>query len=351
MRFEITNFAAHYAKIAIILPRCRFISIFLCILLAGCFRPFSLRAQKGYVISVKNAEQVLTEETLRHRVAYLSDSLRAGRQTGTPGSTWAIGWIGQQFRHQGLLPLGGSYYHGVRTRSGRTGHNVIGFLPGHQPSCIVVMAHFDHLGVLGGKMYPGADSNASGVAALLSLADMFSYLQSLGRDFGQNILFVALDAKEQSMAGAETLWKELEAGLLTDPRTGRAFRKSDISLVVNIDQVGSVLSPIRPRRPDYLMMLSEPSTGRRDLLTLLNDKEGTHLDLGFDYYGSKDFTRLFYRQVSDQKVFLDNGIPAVMFTSGITLNNNKPYDNLSTLNFPVFRRRVLLMFYYLARIA
>ena len=333
------------------MPRCRFISVFLCILLSACLLPRPLAAQKGYVISASNAERVLTEETLRHRVAYLSDSLRAGRQTGTPGSTWAIGWIGQQFQHQGLLPLGGSYYHGVRTRSGRQGHNVLGLLPGSKSSVIIVTAHFDHLGVLSGKLYPGADSNASGVAALLSLSDMFACLQSLGRTFGHSILFVALDAKEHSMAGAETLWKELEAGLLTDPRTGAALRKGDISLVVNIDQVGSTLAPLHKNRPDYLIMLSEASTGRRDLLTLLNDKEGTHLDLGFDYYGSRDFTRLFYRQVSDQKVFLEHGIPAVMFTSGITLNNNKPYDNLSTIDFPVLRRRVQLIFYYLSRIA
>lgn len=333
------------------MPHRRFILIFLCLLLSVGLRPVSAWAQKGYVISVKNAEQALTEDNLRYRVAYLADSLRAGRQTGTPGANWAVGWIGEQFRHQGLLPVGGSYYHGVRLRGRHAGHNVIGLLPGSQPSCIIVTAHFDHLGVLAGKMYPGADSNASGVAALLSLADMFTYLQSLGRTTGHSILFVALDAKEQNLAGAESLWKELEAGLLTNPRTGRAFRKGDISLLVNIDQVGSTLAPLHRGRPDYLIMLSEASTGRRDLLTLLNNREGTHLDLGFDYYGSKDFTRLFYRQVSDQKVFLENGIPAVMFTSGITLNNNKPHDKPSTLNYSIFRRRVLLIFYYLSHLA
>lgn len=333
------------------MPRNRSIRFFLLLLSAILLSGGVLHAQRGYVISLKNAERVLTEETLRHRVAYLSDSLRAGRQTGTPGANWAIGWIGQQFAAQGLVPLGGSYYHGFRTGTGRLGHNVIGLLPGHKSSCILVTAHLDHLGILGGKLYPGADSNASGVAAMLSLSDMFSHLRDLGRTFGSNILFVALDGKEQNLSGSETLWKELEAGLLLNPVTGSAFRKGDISLVVNIDQVGSTLSPLRSGRPDYLLMLSDASTGRRDLLTTLNKSQGTGLELAFDYYGSKDFTRLFYRQISDQKVFLEHGVPAVMFTSGITMNNNKPYDNLSSIHFPILRRRVLLMFYYLSRIA
>ena len=32
------------------------------------------------------------------------------------------------------------------------------------------MAHYDNLGTLNGRFYPGADANASGVAALLELA-------------------------------------------------------------------------------------------------------------------------------------------------------------------------------------
>jgi Zn-dependent M28 family amino/carboxypeptidase len=34
---------------------------------------------------------------------------------------------------------------------------------------VIVSAHFDHLGRVDGKGYPGADDNASGVAALLEI--------------------------------------------------------------------------------------------------------------------------------------------------------------------------------------
>ena len=310
---------------------------------------------KGYVISTKNAETVLTESVLKERIEYLSHPQCSGRGTGTPGSTWAIGWIGQQFQHQGLEPVSGSYFQGFRTPAGKTGHNVIGLLPGRDGGktgeYILVTAHLDHLGILSGKLYPGADSNASGVAAMLSLSDMFTHLKKLGRSYGKGILFVALDGKEQGLSGSGELWRRLQGGLLSDPVSGKTIRPKDISLVVNIDQVGCTLSPLKSGRKDYLIMLSDAATGRRDLLTAVNRSQNINLELSFDYYGSKDFTRLFYRTVSDQKVFLEHGIPAVMFTSGITLNNNKPYDDLGSIDFPVLRARVLLMFHYLSRIA
>ena len=69
------------------------------------------------------------------------------------------------------------------------------------------------------------------------------------------------------------------------------------------------------------------------------------LDLGFSYYGSENFTKLFYR-LSDQRVFVDNRIPAVMFTSGITMNNNKTWDKASTLNMEILHKRINLIYHW-----
>lgn len=305
---------------------------------------------RGFVISARNADALATEEALRARVEFLADSLCTGRSPGTPGSTWAIAGIGRQFASIGLLPSGGSFYHGFRTDSGRPGHNVVGFLPGSSTRYVVIAAHFDHLGTLSGTLYPGADSNASGVATLLTIAQMFKHLQELGKTYAHTLIFVALDAKEQSLGGAQHLWRQIEGGLLRDPHTGRAVAPGDIDRMVNIDQVGGTDAPIHPGRRDYLMMLSEVSDGRRDALHMANMDPGIGLDLDFSYYGSKDFTRVFYRTVSDQKPFLEAGIPSVMFTSGITFRNNKPEDTAASLDYAVLRKRVLAIFHYLARV-
>ena len=305
---------------------------------------------KGYVVSARNADPLATEDALRARVEFLTDSLCTGRAPGTPGSTWAIAGLGRQFAGIGLLPSGGSYFHGFRTDSGRPGHNVVGFLPGSGTKYVVVTAHFDHLGTLAGNFYPGADSNASGVAALLTVAHMFRHLQELGKTYSHTLIFVALDAKEQSLGGSRHLWREIENGLLRNPRTGLPVARGDIARMVNIDQVGGTEAPVHAGRSDYLMMLSEATDGRRDALHMANMDPGIGLDLEFSYYGSKDFTRVFYRTVSDQKPFLDAGIPSVMFTSGITMRNNKPEDTAASLDYAVLRRRVLAIFHYLVRV-
>ena len=304
----------------------------------------------GYFISARNAEHLADEAGLRSRVAFLADSLCAGRAAGTPGSLHAQSAIARQFAAFGLLPAGDTYFRGFRTLAGGPAHNVVGILPGSGDRYVVVAAHYDHIGTLAGTLYPGADSNASGVAALLTLAQMFQHLKELGKTYSHTIVFAALDGKEQSLSGSHHLWNEIAGGLLRDPRTGLPISGKDIDRMVNIDQVGGTEAPIHSSRPDYLMMLSEPGNGRRDALLIANQSPEVNLDLGFDYYGSKDFTRVFFRTISDQKPFLDHGIPSVMFTSGITLRNNKVTDDADSLDYGILRRRVLAMFYYLVRV-
>ena len=301
-------------------------------------------------ISAREAEPVATEAGLRARVEFLTDSLLTGRASGTPGSIHAQAAIAREFAAAGLLPASGTWFHGFRTVSGAPAHNVLGFLPGSGDKYVVVAAHFDHIGTLSGSLYPGADSNASGVAALLTLTRMFQKMKELGKTYSHNLVFVALDGKEQSLSGSHHLWNEIAGGLLRDPRTGRTLSPGDIDRMVNIDQVGGTEAPLKSKRPDYLMMLSEADNGRRDALLIANMSPEVSLDVAFDYYGSKDFTRVFYRTISDQKPFLDNGIPSVMFTSGITLRNNKTSDNADSLDYGILRRRVLAMFYYLVRV-
>ena len=48
-------------------------------------------------------------------------------------------------------------------------------------------------------------------------------------------------------------------------------------------------------------------------------------------------------------MFIDNGIPAVLFTSGITMKTNKTYDNAASLDYPVLRKRILLMFHWIEK--
>ncbi len=315
--------------------------------------PFGVAGQSPrYTISPINAESVLKTENIRSDVEYLCAESLGGRACGSEGSRKASVWISGQFSSMGMRMINGAWTHGFRASGGDFCRNVIGLVPGSasEPRYVIVMAHFDNLGVLNGSFYPGADSNASGVAALVEVARMFSHMKNIRRNYGAGLLVVALDGKEKDLAGARELWNQLEAGKLVDPVTGSAILPSAISLVVNLDQVGSTLSPITKGNPNYLIMLGEDGTSRRGVLESVNRTQHLGMELGFDYYGSKDFTKLFYRSISDQKVFIEHGVPSVMFTSGITFQNNKVTDTPETLDYDIMRKRIQLVFYYLDKI-
>ena len=325
------------------------LKIFVILLVLG---GLPLQAQSvRYTISPKNAETVLHTRNIRATVDWLTAPSLGGRATGSEGARKSAAWLEDQFRDLGLDPVGGSWMHGFRLGPDKFARNVMGLLPGSadRPRYVILMAHYDNLGTLGGTLYPGADSNASGVAALLEITRMFRHMNDCRKTYGTSLLAVALDGKEEDLAGSRELWRLIEQKKLQDPATGAPISAEDIILVVNLDQLGSTLAPLTKGQPDYLIMLSDEK-GRRNTLEQANTDQHIGLQLSYDYYGSKDFTKLFFRKVSDQRVFLEHGIPAVMFTSGITLNNNKPYDDADSLNYDVLRKRIQLIFYYLDKI-
>ena len=320
-------------------------------IITGIMAWFNATAKGTWHNEVKAAISEITVESLFHDISFLSDSLCNGRATGTRGNVEAAFWINRKFEQAGLLCMNGSYGSHFVTPTGANAHNIMGMLPGAlsmpRDRYIIIGAHFDHLGELGGKMYPGADANASGTAALTSLAEMFGSMKAQGKVYDCNIIFVAFDAKEMDMSGSEALWKLIDYGILKDPLTGKSVSKEKIMLMINIDQIGSSLSPVHKDRNDYMIMLGNNSLhkDRRMDIEVCNMLHDINLDLCLSYYGSKTFTDVFYR-LSDQRVFVDNHIPAVLFTSGITMNTNKTRDTAESLDMETLHKRIRLIFHW-----
>lgn len=311
-------------------------------------------AQNVWVKEHEPARERITSERLAREIGFLTDTLCQGRATGTRGNVEAAFWIHRHFRNAGLLEFGDSYAKRVHIGKGIVGHNIMGMIPGsskrHKDSYIIIGAHYDHLGILDGRMYPGADANASGIVALTSIADMIGTMKKYGRTYESNIIFVAFDAKEHSLAGSAALWDMIRYGMLKDPVSGSTITKEKIEFMVNIDQIGTTLSPIRESRKDYLIMLGNDSLKpiKRDMINMTNRFYGINMDISLDYYGSENFTKVFSR-LSDQRAFVDNNIPAVFFTSGITMNTNKTYDTLSSIDIPVLKKRIYLIYHWIDR--
>lgn len=107
--------------------------------------------------------------------------------------------------------------------------NVVGVLPGKDPvlrdEYIIVSAHLDHVGSIGKSViYPGANDNASGSAAVLELARLFSMQKD---SLKRSVIFVLFGSEEKGLVGAAWFAKHLPV------------EKSQIKAVFNMDCIAS----------------------------------------------------------------------------------------------------------------
>ena len=265
------------------------------------------------VFSSEPGGESALQVSLKMDVEFLSDSLCAGRKTGTAGASAATFYLIHRLHTMGYDVTVSSF----ETPAGATGRNIIAGMNSGTWPAILVMAYYDGLGTMGGKFYPGADSNASGAAALLALAERLK-----GRS---DVILAFVDGHNANLSGAEALKETLG--------------KKRLKMVVNLDILGSSLAPPDKFWKNYLIILGGSAWQQR--FDRLNADKALHLY--YDYYGSRSFTDLFYRKVSDHKVFLERGIPVLMFTSGITLNTNRAADVFETLDYEIFASRVSLI--------
>lgn len=79
--------------------------------------------------------------------------------------------------------------------------NVVAIIKGQDTSkCIVIGAHYDHLGMYDGYIWNGADDNASGTVGVLTLAKAF---KANGSKPAVNLVFAAWTGEEKGLLGSK----------------------------------------------------------------------------------------------------------------------------------------------------
>lgn len=149
---------------------------------------------------------VFDAETTLSLVNRLSSDDLKGRRAGTAESAQARELVVRRMIQLGLRPYASEFeksftYQPEDQTEELSGVNVIGHLRGTEGSnlAMVVSAHYDHLGEISGRVYNGADDNASGVAGMLAIAEYFS-----NHPPSHDIIFVAFDAEEEGQRGSKS---------------------------------------------------------------------------------------------------------------------------------------------------
>lgn len=171
---------------------------------------------KNVVTSEKpttTAEVQVSEASVKQKLEYLASNELMGRATGTEGIEKAAVYIEDSFKKNNIKPYYDTYRNTFEI-DGKTGFNIVGYLPGNDPSLkdefIILGAHYDHIGI--GKkvgndsIANGANDNAAGTVAVMELADLFE-------DVGGNkrsILFILFSAEEMGLEGSKAISRQLK---------------------------------------------------------------------------------------------------------------------------------------------
>lgn len=161
------------------------------------------RGSKGDSSNATTVGSDAATQRLMGRLSALSADSMEGRRAGSAGSARARGWIERELKAIGVSPMGATFEQPVRLRP-RTGFdtlgaNIIARIPGRNStaSAIVLSAHYDHLGTRNGDVFNGADDNASGCIALLTIAE-----RVLKSSLDHDVIVAFFDAEESDLAGA-----------------------------------------------------------------------------------------------------------------------------------------------------
>lgn len=208
--------------------------------------------------------------------------------------------------------------------------NVVGIIEGSDPvlrgEAVAIGAHLDHVGVHVGKIYRGADDDASGSSGVLALAKAFS---ESGRRPARSVLFFLFAGEEKGLWGSR---------YYVDHPT---FPLERIVAQLQMDMIG---------RNEEAPRTKERAEDNQNSLHLVGSKRHSHdlhravlsanrwVGLDFEYDEEDVYGR------SDQLNFGERDIPVAFFFTGFHPDYHQPTDTPDKINYPKMARVLRLVF-------
>lgn len=292
-------------------------------------------------ISCQTEKEIqIDEKELLGNLKELSSDAYEGRGFSTKGGLKAQLFIANKFKEIGLDFYSGQSYiqNFEHTFSGRrrqrmfpiknakknysnvpdttlAGGNVIGVIKGKTNKSIVITGHFDHLGIRKGKIYNGADDDASGTAAVITMAKYFKK-----KTPKHTLIFATVDAEEVGLIGAKYF-------VANHPNA-----KENIVLNINMDMIAH-----NDKNELYAVGLYHYPQLKPYLQNL---KSSVNLLFGHDpsNKNQQDWTNS-----SDHAPFHKKGIPFVYFGVDDHKDYHQPTDTFENINQDFYVKAVKLI--------
>lgn len=281
----------------------------------------------------KVSKEIITanEEMLLHNVSVISHDSMQGRFFGTEGNSKTQRFIAKQFDSLGIEPAfsSGSIQKFAYTFKGDfrqriypvlnptedfsnvpdttvTGGNVVAVIKGKSEKVIVITAHLDHLGERDGEIFNGADDNASGVAALFSIARYFK-----NRSPKHTLIFAAVDAEEIGSLGCDYLLNNFPVAI------------KNIALNINMDMIA---------HNDSLQLYASGLYHYPNLKHPLDRLKPNKIKLLYGHDNPNDKDVEDWTFASDHRIFHAKQIPYVYFGVEDHKDYHKSTDTYENIN-------------------
>ena len=212
--------------------------------------------------------------------------------------------------------------------------NVVGLLEGSDPKlkdeAAVVSAHYDHVGTQGGHIFHGADDNASGVIAVMDVAEAFVEGNVRPK---RSILFIAYEAEERALLGSayyvqhpiiplDKTVANLNMDMIGRDEDSPTWNTTADQNRNSVNIVGSLYSP-----------------DLRRIIERSNAKIGLNLDFKTD---GNDPESWFAR--SDHFWFATKSVPMVLFNTGEHPDYHTENDTWNRIDYQKMEKIVRLIF-------
>lgn len=222
------------------------------------------------------------------------------------------------------------------------GRNVVAMIEGSDPQlkneAVLISAHYDHNGATEEQIFNGADDNGSGTVALLDIAEAFSIAAQQGHRPRRSVIFAAWDAEERCcgpLLGA--------AAWIEDP----GWPMDKTVAVLNMDMIGRSEEVPRGGGGRFNGLQSQTAESNAGAVNLIGYSYSE--DMRQAALKANEFTGLTLRQRydnnrsnllrrSDHWVFLNRGVPALWFHTGLHPDYHTQYDRPERIDYAKMER-------------
>jgi Zn-dependent M28 family amino/carboxypeptidase len=275
-------------------------------------------------------------DRIRIPIAQISPAVAASLVAGSGRTLEELAKVADTAKGTTPLPLTGTRVE-LRTAVDRhvvPDRNVVALLEGSDPRLknewVLVTAHFDHDGVNGTQILNGADDNGSGTVALLEIADAFAQAAREGHRPKRSVLFAAWNSEERGLLGAWAYTEQPLAPLNT------------IAAVLNMDMIGrneEVQVGGGNRFNGLEVQTAESNSNALNVMgyaraaDLSSAMDRANAGIGLELKRRYDNNRSNLVRRSDQWPFLQRGVPALGFMTGLHPDYHTQYDRPEKINY------------------